>query len=252
LHGCTTRAPLQIPFWEIALKLHLFALSFALTLSASATAFANTIDLTFEGLASPANPEVLIGNYYNGGAGPNYGITFSPNAGALCYNTASQTCSNTSRGGLGDPNSQGGGLDFLNGSSAYLNDAAGFTTGFSLFYSAPYFGGSVGVYSGLNGTGTLLTTLTLGTTPIGACDTTFSRGAGYCPFVPVGSTFAGTAQSILFSGTPNYIEFDDVTFGSATPGPPSTVTPEPSSFVLFFTGAAALAPGIRRRLTRAA
>jgi hypothetical protein len=222
----------------------------SLSLAVASTASASVIDLTFEGIASPSNPEVLIGNYYDGGAGPNYGITFSSNAGALCYNTPTQDCSNTSRGGFGDLNSQGGGLDFLTGSSAYLNDAAGFTTGFSLFHSNPFFTGSVSVYSGLDGTGTLLATIFMDTTPNGACPSSWSDGANYCPFVASGATFSGTAQSILFSGTADYIEFDDVTFGSATPGPSGT--PEPSSLVLLFTGASAVATQIRRRIKRAA
>ena len=108
-------------------------------------------------------------------------------------------------------------------------------------YSAPFFGGSIQVYSGLDGTGTLLASLTLPTTP-SACSSAY--GAGYCPFYPIGVTFSGTAQSINFGGTANYIVFDDVTFGSATPGN----TPEPSSLILLGSGALGLAGVVRRKL----
>lgn len=229
------------------MPVRLAMLTALLALSATSTAFASTIDLTFEGIASPANPNPAIGNYYNGGAGPNYGITFSSNALAICLNTTTVNCSNTSRGGLGDPNSQGGGLFFLSGSSTYLDDAAGFTTGFSLNYTAVSQTGSLGVYSGLDGTGTLLATLNLALTSTGSCS---GYNAPFCPFVPVGVAFTGTAESIAFSGVANQIVFDDVTFGSTTPGPSPApgVTPEPSSIALLLTGVGALGSQLRRRI----
>ena len=48
-----------------------------------------------------------------------------------------------------------------------MDDPAGFTTGFSFNYSAYADAGAVTVWSGLDGTGTLLATLTLPTTPNG-------------------------------------------------------------------------------------
>jgi hypothetical protein len=215
-----------------------------------ASARAATVDLTFEGIAPyPNGSNVFIQNYYNGGtsssgtSGTNYGISFSGNALDLCLNSLTVVCSNTSKGGLGDPNSQENALIWLSGSDAYLDDPAGLTTGFSFTYTAPYFGGSVGVYSGVDGTGTLLATLALPTT---ASDCP-GYDAGYCPFVPLGVTFAGTAESIDFGGTANYIVFDDVTLGSATPGPGSVV-PEPSSLLLFGTGLLGIAGAIRRKI----
>jgi len=205
------------------------------------------IDITFEGIAPyPNGNNVQILNYYNGGtssigtSGTNYGISFPSNALLLCLNTLSVSCSNASRGGLGDPASQEGGLYFLTGSSTFLNDPSGFTTGFSFNYSAPFFGGSIQVYSGVNGTGTLLASLTLPTTPVGPCP---GYAGQYCPFVPIGVTFSGTAESINFGGTANFITFDDVTFGSSSPGN----TPEPASFVLFGTSLLGLVP-FRRKL----
>ena len=201
---------------------------------------AGPIVLNFEGIASPSNSEVAIGNFYNGGGGPNFGISFSDNALALCLNILNvQSCSNTSRGGQGDPTSQGGGLFFLTGSQTFMNDPAGFDTGFSLFYSAVNDPGSLSVYDGLNGTGNVLATLSLPLTP-STC-----QGVGsFCPFVPVGVAFSGVAKSIGFAGVGNQIVFDDVTFGSIIPG--STV-PEPATVSLMCLGLGLVALIIRRR-----
>ena len=55
-----------------------------------------------------------------------------------------------------------------------MNVAAGFSTGFSFYYAAPFDTGSVTVWSGLNGTGTLLATDILALTPDGCGDTDYS------------------------------------------------------------------------------
>ena len=51
----------------------------------------------------------------------------------------------------------------------------------------------------------------------------------FSTFAPIGVTFTGVAKSIDFGGTVNQIVFDNVTFGSATPGvdptPPGGSTP---------------------------
>lgn len=226
-----------------------------LSLGFAATALADTVVLNFEGI-NPNYPNVQttnIENFYNGGtssagtSGTNYGITFSSNAIALCLNTPTGDCSNTSRGGYGDPGSQQGALDFLTGDQTFMDDAAGFTDGFSFFYSAPFYTGSVSAYSGLDGTGTLLATINLGLTTDAGCDSSYSWGADYCPFVPIGVNFSGTAESISFAGNADYIIFDDVTFGSSTPGNPSP-TPEPSSLAMLLTAAGAGTEVLRRKL----
>lgn len=212
-------------------------------------AFADVIVLKFEGIASPANPDAAIGNFYNGGGGSanNYGITFSSNALAICLNTFGNRCdsTNSSRGDQGDPTSQGGALFFLSGSQTFMNDPAGFNTGFSLFYSAINNPGSLSVYSGLNGTGTVLGTLALPTTTSN-CNSQYF--APFCPYVAVGLGFTGTAESIGFSGVENQIGFDDVTFGSVIPDP--TVAPEPSSIVLLGTALLGMGTAARRRLVQ--
>jgi hypothetical protein len=201
----------------------------ALCLSTS-SAKASIIDLDFENInATYPSGYAFIKDYYNGGTssdgttGTNYGISFGDNAQAICLNTLGTLCSNTSRGGLGAPSSQKGGLFFLSGSQTYLNYAAGFDTGFSFNYVSLTESGSVGVYDGLNGTGNLLASLNL-TPNAGSC---IGYSAGFCPFSPSGVLFSGTAKSISFGGVENQIVFDDVTFGTNKPGPADAPGPLP-------------------------
>lgn len=201
-----------------------------LTLGVS-PAKADVVYLDFEDInaAYPSGYANVL-EFYNGGtssdgtSGTNYGISFGSNALAICLNTLAATCSNTSRGGLGDPTSQKGALFFLQGSETYLNYPAGFKDGFSFNYVSFSFNGSVNVYDDLAGTGTILATLNL-TPNAGSCP---GYNAGFCPFSPKGVTFAGTAKSIGFAGVANQIVFDDVTFGSEIPGPgPGQEVPSP-------------------------
>jgi hypothetical protein len=112
---------------------------------------------------------------------------------------------------------------FLGGNAATMDVAAGFTTGFSFFYAAQVnTTGFVDVWSGLDGTGTLLNSFILPPTP-----------NPYTVFVPIGVTFAGTAESVQFGGVANFIAFDDVTFGSSSPG-----VPEPATWALMLMGVA--------------
>ena len=193
--------------------------------------------LDFEGIVPGNVGYVTIGDWYNGGGGPNYGISFSDNAYALCQVTAYQDAcdgsSNISRGGQGDVSSRLGGMIFLGDApSTYMNGTSGFTSGFSFFYSAPVSPGGFTVWSGLNGTGIPLATLVLPLTSNGGSDASCFFQV-YCPFYATGVNFAGTAYSVTFEGVANYIAFDDVTFGSSTPG---NVVPEPATIGLVGTG----------------
>lgn len=221
-------------------KTSVAAAAFVVAGSASAA-----VVLDFEGVnATYPSGFAQVAGFYNGGtssdgtSGANYGIEFTDNALAICLNTPGVVCSNTSRGGLA-PGSEKGGLFWLNGPQTYMNVAAGFDTGFSFYYAAPNTPGAIHVYDGLNGTGNLLATLDLGLTP-STCGSEYS--AGYCPFVASGIGFKGIAKSVSFAGTANYIVFDDVTFGSITPG-----VPEPTTYAMFGIGLVALALAKRRR-----
>ena len=199
--------------------------------SISSIASAGVMVLNFEGINKtyPTTDYANVENFYNGGtssdgtSGTNYGVAFSSNALAICLNSMTATCSNTSRGGLGDPNSQQGALFFLSGSQTFMDVAAGFKTGFSFEYVSLSQPGSVSVFSGLDGTGTLLATIDL-TPNAGSCP---GYNAGFCPFSAVGVNFSGTAESVSFAGVENQIVFDDITFGSSTVGGGNA--PEPAS-----------------------
>lgn len=185
--------------------------------------------LTFEGLGDNES----INNYYNGGTGgngsgpgPNYGITFTSDSLALI---------DSDNGGSGNFSNNPSGdtiMYFLSGADT-MNVAAGFMTGFSFFYACQVgFTGSVNVYSGLNGTGSLLATLVLPSTP-----------NPYNVWVPIGVTFNGTAESVIFGGSANFIGFDDITLGSDTPG-----VPESGSTIAFLGMAFAGIAALKRKL----
>jgi hypothetical protein len=113
-----------------------------------------------------------------------------------------------------------------------MNGANGFTDGFSFYYTSPFAVGGFTVWSGLNGTGVPLATAVLPTTTNGSGDPNcYYRN--FCPYYPFGVNFVGTAYSVTFEGAANQIGFDDVTFGSSTPG---NVVPEPATMGLVGTG----------------
>jgi hypothetical protein len=230
--------------WFKALLVSGVALSSLGTGSANAT----IVSLDFENINSsyPFGSTTQILDFYNGGlssvstTGTNYGVSFGANALNICLNTLGFTgCSNTSRGGIGDPTSERGGLFFLDGSETYLNYPSGFDTGFSFNYVSFSYSGSVNVYDDLNGLGNILATLNLNPNA-GSCP---GYTADYCPFSPIGVLFSGTAKSIGFGGVANQIAFDDVTFGSATPDPGPNSVPGPLPI-----GGAALGFSFTRKL----
>jgi len=205
------------------------------------TAKAATIVLTFEGVGD----EQQVLNFYNGGtdsggnSGTNYGISFDADALGLIDADAGGS------GNFGGEPSPSTGVFFLSGGAAIMNVAAGFDTGFSFFYSAINSPGSVTVWDGLNGTGSVLTTLNLPLTPnTGAPD----PNGNFSPLLPFGVTFGGTAHSVSFAGTANQIVFDDITLGSATPGDQTPVVPLPAAV---WGGMALLSGlGVTKRLRR--
>lgn len=198
-------------------------------MAGSMAASASVIVLDFEGIGD-LSP---VGNYYNGGGGPNYGVSFSGATLALIDLDA---------GGNGNfaneptPNTV---MFFLDANNAILNFAAGFQTGFSFFYSSSTVA-SVNVYDGVDGTGNLLGTLDLAAQGFDRC--TGDPNGDFCNWSAVGVAFAGTAKSINFGGTANQTGFDDITFGSSTPGE----VPVPATLALFGLGLAGLGWSSRR------
>jgi len=198
-----------------------------------------TIFLDFEGLGN----DVPIGNYYNGGAGPNYGVYFSSNTLALIDGDAGGS------GNFANEPSPSTVMFFLTGASAIMDVPAGFTTGFSFYYtsSGPV---TLYVYDGLDGTGNLLASQAFPTNYMNDNCTGDPNGA-FCHWDVVGVTFSGTAKSVSFSGAENQCGFDNVTFGSSTPGPGPNPIPTLSQWGLIIFGIILLGFGtvyiLRRR-----
>ena len=107
----------------------------------------STIILNFEGLG---NLDPIL-QFYNGGvsgdgySGINYGVYFSTNALGIIDSDDGGT------GNIANEPSPITAMFFLEGDAAIMNVPAGFTTGFSFYYSANVSEGTVSVYDGLEG-----------------------------------------------------------------------------------------------------
>ena len=198
---------------------------------AATSASANVVALDFEGIGN-LNP---VGNFYNGGAGTNYGIQFSPDTLAVVDADAG------GGGNFANEPSPNTIMFFLNASNAILDVATGFDTGFSFFYSSSTTA-NVNVYDGLGATGNLLATLILEAQHTQNCSG--DPTGGFCNFSPIGVMFDGIANSIDFGGTANFTGYDNITFGSVTPD----ISPVPLPAAAWLFGSALLGfAGFKRR-----
>lgn len=179
--------------------------------------------MDFEGLEN----EEVVQNFYNGGTGSlgssgvNLGVEFLGNTTAYIASSAGGT------GNVSELPSPSTVITFLEpSSSAVLNVAAGFTGGFSFYYSSDA-AADVVVYDGLDGTGDVLATV-----PITAQRNVDCTSSSFCNWTAAGASFSGTARSVSFGGTANQTGFDNITLGRAIPGggttTPATVTAVPT------------------------
>jgi hypothetical protein len=181
---------------------------------ASAPASAQLLD--FDGITSFAS----VDNYYNGGTssagdvGPNYGIVFQ----------AGDWITTTGFGETSEPN-----LAYSASGAGWINFLNGTTTGFNFSYGG-FTDTTFNVYSGLGGTGALLASVLIPATTPASFD-----------FIVV--PFAGVAHSIVISGGVAQFGWDDVTFGSLTPGG----VPEPATWAMMLGGFALVGSAMRRK-----
>jgi hypothetical protein len=197
--------------------------------AATATAMASVYTITFEGLADGEQ----IGNYYAGGLGgngsgpgPNFGVTFAGNSGFAIISASS--------GGSGSfaNNPSGDTVAYFLAAAPTMNVSGGFVNSLAFFYSDYYIEGMVAVYDGLNGTGNVLASHNLATTPMGSVDTPYDYWQN------VSLAFNGTAQSVVFSapsdqsglGLGQVFGLDDVSLGQPNGAP---AVPEPAAIVIW-------------------
>ncbi len=197
--------------------------------------------LDFEGLGDFEE----VDEFYNGGTGgsgsgpgPDFDITFS--AGSLSIIDADAGGS----GNFANEPTPDTVLFFLDAGSAIMNVLGGFDTGFSFFYSSVSFEGSVDVYDGLDGTGSLLASLVL---PANGSSCGGDPNGSFNCWDPIGVAFAGTAMSVDFGGTANQIAYDNITLGADVP---VGGVPEPSSVLLLAGGLLLFGARVRSRRRR--
>jgi len=197
----------------------------AAILASAVSAMAAPTTIDFEGTASFSS----INDFYNGGTdgagntGTNYGVAFTGAALSLANDELGSYFSNAPTPGS---------VMFISDGSAFLNAAQGFYGSVSLYYSSTVEAlNAINIYSGLNGTGSVLGSFNLNPNAQNGCSDT-----AYCHFDNVSVAFAGTGHSIGFSNT--LAAYDNITVAPV---------PEPTGYALMALGLAAVGFVARRR-----
>jgi len=227
-------------------KTTLAALSAGLCLAAAA-AHAATVTLDFDGLDGRATVNERILDFYAGGqgsagsaGGPDFGITFSPEAVAIC---AFPACiSSNVAGAPSGPNV----LGVLPDTTAVMNIAGGFDQALQFMWMTTTTA-HVTLWSGLGGTGTMLNGVTLFGQPSGS-NADGCSGRTFCPFLPASVQALGVVHSITFENFTHGV-IDDLTLFGAAGGNPDAV-PEPGAWALMISGFGLAGAALRRRRRR--
>jgi hypothetical protein len=238
-------------------KLALRAMALAVGVGlAAGQARAETVTLTFDEFPNSVDNAVDFESYFDGGSsslpqlgtGPNYGLVFSANANEQLVTTTNPP----PKPGTGKFENNPSGLNgvlyfpFSATSAGYMNSLTGFTTlsfYYSLLNNSSNDETTVDVYSGLNGTGTLLDSLLLSpsSTPV-ACKRSFDE---FCSWSFASLTTSTEAESAVFTAQGDAFspEFDLL----------SVNVPEPATWAMMLTGLFGLGATLhgRRRATSA-
>jgi len=162
-----------------------------------------------------------VDSFYNGGTssagdiGPDLDIEFQ----------AGDWIAQTAFGQTSAPN-----LAYSLSGTGYVNFLSGITTGLNFSYGG-FSDTTFNVYDGLGGTGNLLASVVLP-----------SNDPFNFDFVAV--PFSGTAYSIQIAGGASQFGWDDLTFGSLTPG---GAVPEPTTWAMLLFGFAGIGAAMRRQ-----
>ena len=209
------------------MKLPVATLALSIVTLAAAPAFAATdVTLSFEGATSFAS----VADFYSGGtdgagaSGTDFGLSFSGAALALKNDELGPYFS-----GAPSPDT----VMFGAGDSAVvLNAPLGIIDKVTFFYATETDAlSSVKVYSGLDGSGSLLASIAIGNAQIGC------TAAPYCRFDFTTAKFDGVARSVSFGSNPA-VAFDDISV---------TTVPEASTTAMLFAGLGVVGLLARRR-----
>ena len=204
------------------------AAAVAVIAAAPLFASAGLVSVFFEKTWDLANGDV--NGYYNGGTaadgssgGPNLGVSFVNVSGLS--NDALHTYYN--KGSLGSSI----GVAYAH-DSAFMNMTEAAFGSFAFYYSTPAaVTGGVKIWSGLNGTGTLLGSINLFANNATATYDTWTFGS---------STFSGFARSFDFSAAAATAGFKAVAFDDIAVFSVPLPVPEPSTVLLMLVGGAAV------------